>query len=131
MPANEYRLQLYNQTENKLSRETTFKIELFDHLKPYVNEIINPKMFYKKGESIIFKTSNFDKFDARFYKIILIGTDKTIIQNGIYDDVKKTLSLNLPNSILNGNYTFEFALNNPIKNSNYSFKSNLTINIKD
>jgi methionine-rich copper-binding protein CopC len=131
MAVNAYSVHLHNQTLNKLSRETNFKVEVFDYSKPYINGIINPKNAYKKEETIDFKTLNFEKIDARFYKISLIGTDKTMIQNGIYDPVKKTLRLNLPNTLVKGNYRLEFALYNPTGNVNYAFKSDITLQIID
>lgn len=131
LQASEYNVKLFNQTENKLSKELGFQIEVFDANKPYVNEIISPKIFYKTGETIIFKTINFDKLEARFYQVSLVGNDKTFIQNGIFNATKQTLSLDLPISLLKGNYKINFGLIEPAKNINYTFQSNLSINIGD
>jgi hypothetical protein len=131
LQASEYSVKLFNQSENKLSREAGFHIEIFDAKKPFVNEIINPKASYKKGENVLFKTINFDKLEVRFYQISLVGLEKTYIQNGIFDASKKTLSLDLPNNLVKGNYKINFGLTEPIKNVNYSFQSNLSINVVD
>jgi hypothetical protein len=131
LQASEYKVKLFNQSENKLSRELGFQIEIFDANKPFVNEIISPKISYKKGDTILFKTINFDKLEARFYQVSLVGIDKTFIQNGIYDAAKKTLSLDLANSLSKGNYKINFGLTEPTKNINYTFQSNLSIVIVD
>lgn len=131
LEAKNYSLKLFNVSENKVSGGKNIEIEIFDATKPFVKEIINPKTGFKNGETILFKTINFDTFEARFYQISLAGPHKTFIQNGIYDKSKKTLSLVLPETILKGQYSIHFGLTEPSKNIDYSFKSNLKIEIKD
>lgn len=126
-----YKVQLYNTSEKKLSREENFEVNLYDSEKPFVREIISPKEIYKATERVVFKTINFSKIEARFFQVSIQGFEKTYIQNGIYDATQQSLSINLPDNIKSGSYTIQFSLTEPAKNIQYSFDTDLRITVKE
>ena len=127
----EYEVKIYNASEKKLSGTMASPISIYEPSLPYVNGILNYQLFYKNNDKLIFKTSNFDKIAARFYQVSLVGSDKTFIQNGIYDATKQTLSIDLPDNIKAGVFFITFSLTDPSKNIIYSFKTDLQLTVKD
>lgn len=127
----EYEVKIYNASEKKLSGSMASPISIYDPNLPFVNGILNPQLFYKKNDKLSFKTSNFEKIEARFYQVNLVGVAKTYIQNGIYDATKKTLSIELPDTIQAGIYAIHFSLSEPKLAINYSFQTDLQIAVKE
>jgi hypothetical protein len=127
----EYEVKIYNASEKKLSGTMASPISIYEPSLPYVNGILNYQLFYKNNDKLIFKTSNFDKIAARFYQVSLVGSDKTFIQNGIYDATKQTLSIDLPDNIKAGVFFITFSLTDPSKNIIFSFKTDLQLTVKD
>ncbi len=127
----EYEVKIYNASEKKMSGVSSSSIMIYDSNLPFVNTILNPQDFYKKNDKITFKTSNFEKIAARFYQVSLVGATQTYIQNGIYDAIKQTLSIDLPDNIKAGSFSINFSLTDSSKNINYSFKTNLQLTVKE
>ena len=127
----EYEVKIYNASEKKLSGTLATILNIYDPSLPFVTGILNTQAFYKKSEKLTFKTSNFEKLEARFYQVNLVGVAKTYIQNGIYDATKKTLSIELPDTIQAGTYAIHFSLYEPKQAINYSFQTDLQIAVKE
>lgn len=126
-----YEVKIHNQTLKQFSRQESFQIEIYDANQPFIKEILNLKEAYKPTEKVTFKTLNFDKIDARFFQVSLTGYDKTYIQNGVYDSIKKALNIELPNNIKAGNYSISFLLTTSDNKNNYSFNTDLLLIVND
>ncbi|WP_337045171.1 hypothetical protein [Emticicia sp. 17c] len=127
----EYAVKIINTSEKKASATLARLIYIYDPSLPFVTDIVQPQAFYKKSEKITFHTIHFDAIEARFYQVNLVGVYKTYIQNGIYDDSQKTLSIELPDVIQVGNYEIHFSLSDPKKSIQYSFQTDLQIAVKE
>jgi hypothetical protein len=127
----EYEVKIYNASEKKLSGTTATLLNIYDPNLPFVTSIVQPQAFYKKSERLTFNTINFEKIEARFYQVNLVGVAKSYIQNGIFDATQKTLSIILPDAIQSGTYSVEVLLSEPTKNIQYSFNTDLQIAVKE
>ncbi len=127
----EYEVKIYNASEKKMSGVSSSSIMIYDPNLPFVTGILSPQSFYKKNDKIVFKIINFEKIAARFYQVSLVGSDKTYIQNGIYDAAKQTLSIDLPENIGLDTYKINFSLTEPAKNMSYSFNSDIELVVKN
>ncbi len=122
-----YDIYISNTSERKLSKLTSFNVNIFDQNKPFISKIVSPKDFYRKGDILIFDTKNFDKAPARFYQVILKNSQKTHLQNGLFSNGK--LSIILPENIEKGNYGVSFILFDPQIAYSYSFETDLVIKL--
>lgn len=122
-----YEVYISNTSERKLSKLTSFKVNIFDQNKPFIPKIVSPKDLYKKGDVIIFETKNFENTLARFYQVVLKNSQKTYTQNGLFSNGK--LSINLPENIEKGNYGISFILFDPQIAFTYSFETDLVIKL--
>jgi hypothetical protein len=127
----EYEVKIYNASEKKLSGTTATLLNIYDPNLPFVTSIVQPQAFYKKSERLTFNTINFEKIEARFYQVNLVGVAKSYIQNGIFDATQKTLNIILPDAIQSGIYKIEVLLSEPTKNIQYSFNTDLQIAVKE
>ncbi|GAB4011714.1 hypothetical protein GCM10028808_25950 [Spirosoma migulaei] len=127
LPAGRYRIQLLNRSENKLSRDTSFAVQVYERAKPFITGIISPKASYTPGETIFVKTANFSTVTARFYQLQLTGSTRSYTVNGIYDSTKQTLMLALPSTGQKGSYTLAARLLDATGQLVYSFDTDLQL----
>ncbi len=119
IPSGNYPVKIINKTLQKESKSLDFSITLYDINKPFVQEIINPKMYYVPGDKISFKTLNFESFPARFFQIQLLNGNTGLVQNGLYSKATNSLTLDLPSSLKAGTYSITLTLIN-LANQEYS-----------
>lgn len=127
LPPGRYRVQLLNRSENKLSRDTSFAVQVYDRAKPFITSITSPKASYTPGETIFVKTANFSTVTARFYQLQLTGSTRSYTVNGIYDSAKQTLMLALPSTGQKGSYTLAARLLDATGQLVYSFDTDLQL----
>ncbi|QMW03333.1 hypothetical protein [Spirosoma foliorum] len=127
LPAGRYRIQLLNRSENKLSRDTSFSVQVYDRSKPFIMGITTPKASYTPGETIFLKTANFDTVIARFYQLQLTGYSRSYTVNGIYDSTKQILTLALPSTGQKGGYKMAARLLDATGQLVYSFDTDLQL----
>ncbi|GAB4052435.1 hypothetical protein [Spirosoma litoris] len=127
LPAGRYRIQLLNRSENKLSRDTSFSVQVYDRSKPFITGITNPKASYTSGETIFLKTANFSTITARFYQLQLTGSTRSYTVNGIYESTKQTLLLTLPPTVQKGNYSLSARLLDATGQLVYPFDTDLQL----
>jgi hypothetical protein len=123
-----YTLKIVNLTDGKVSREKGHVLEVFAGSMPYIRMPL--KVSYAKGESIVFRTENFEVQNYRFYQATFIGQGKSYIQNGIYNSGEKSLRVTLPENIAAGSYVLSFTLSDPSKQLKYDFKTDDQLMIK-
>lgn len=127
--AGNYMVQLLNETTQKKSKSQDFTVQLYDINKPFVSGIMSPKIFYKTGEKLIFKTYNFDSFPARFFQVQLSNGKDVLYQNGIHNRTTNTLTLDLPTTLKAGNYNIAITLINA-NNQEYAIEMDETLIVK-
>jgi hypothetical protein len=110
--AGNYAVQIFNETTQKKSKSQAFTIQLYDLNQPFIAGILNPKISYKAGDKLLFKTLNFERFPARFFQIQLASDKEVLFQNGIYNKTTTTLTLDLPTTLKVGNYSIAITLIN-------------------
>lgn len=130
IPPGTYQVFLRNITDRKNSRETGFSIGLYDANKPYLASFKNNTGIYAPGQSLTFKTKNFEIVSARYYQVTLSGTNTSFSINGIYDAGKQELNLVLPNTIPIGNHSISLVLNNASNQSVYQLETDLVLRIQ-
>lgn len=107
-----YTVQILNETTQKKSKSQAFTIQLYEANQPFIAGILNPKISYKSGDKLLFKTLNFERFPARFFQIQLSNDKGVLFQNGIYNKATTTLTLDLPTTLKMGNYSIAITLIN-------------------
>lgn len=114
-----------NTSENKISRTENITVKIFDAQKPYVGSIISTKASFKKSESLVFSTINFESKPYRFYQVNIFNSEQTFVLNGVYENNKLTVTL--PSNIRDGKYSLSFLLTNPTLNLSYSLYTDLEL----
>jgi hypothetical protein len=102
-----YEVQIHNLDEKTKSRPFTKKLTVYSNKLPFVTGILSPSAIYSAGESVVFKTSNFQSIPARFYSVQLTAPNRQFNQNGIFSSSDKTLSIVLPSDIPSSTYSIE------------------------
>lgn len=107
VPPGSYEILIKNLDEKTKSHPFTKKLSVYSNKLPFVIGILSPKSAYSPGESIIFKTINFQSIPARFFSVQLTAPNRQFNQNGIFSSSDKTLSIVLPSDIPGSTYSTE------------------------
>jgi hypothetical protein len=129
VPSGNYTIKLFNETTQKQSISLEQVVKIYEFNKPFISGILNPKESYATGESIAFKTINFDSFPARFYQIQFTNTNTIIVQNALYVKASNLLKLDLPATLKNGSYSLIATLIDS-NNQEYLIEIDEKINVK-
>lgn len=104
IPPGTYRIQLVNTTERTTSAPSAQQLTVYNRLLPFVKELVNRKSNYTSGETLVFRTINFQALPTRFYTVQLEKQGTQHNQNGIYSATDTTLSITVPSDIPNSTY---------------------------
>ncbi|ADB40292.1 hypothetical protein Slin_4310 [Spirosoma linguale DSM 74] len=129
LPAGRYRVQLLNRSTNKISRDTTLALQVYERAKPFLTGIEAAKPTYKPGESVRLIATQFEALPTRFYQLQLTGGVRSYTVNGIYEASSQRLILTLPTTATKGTYSLGVRLLDTTGQLLYSFDTDQSITI--
>ncbi|WP_128545350.1 hypothetical protein [Larkinella soli] len=105
-----YSVAVRNESGRKESRETGFRLRIYDRALPFIDRSIRAEGFFREGRRLIFPMVRFKSFPARFFQVHLIGAKRSYVLNGIYLADRNELTAQLPAELATGLYEVALVL---------------------
>nr|WP_146151608.1 hypothetical protein [Dyadobacter jiangsuensis] len=109
LPPGNYKLSVFIFSGEKAWTDAAQTIRVYSKELPFITGFEGNKVSYRAAETVTMTTRAFEKLNARFYQVQLLGQSVQYNQNAIYSAAGKQLLISLPADIKPGAYAVRIA----------------------